>query len=163
MNYRHLAALVESMTARGYFMAVTRHGINRAETGPLHQASFEETVDILFRAATHAERDALQVRGWFCVWGGGGGGLGRLCAQRPLWTILVSLIYVVSPCCCSAAAPPLSPRRWWFGVVVWAALGARRQDNYYYFLRRRSAAALLLSPRRCCRPPFDPSSRQQPQ
>ncbi len=68
MNYRHLAALVESMTARGYFMAVTRHGINRAETGPLHQASFEETVDILFRAATHAERDALQVR--FVWWWG---------------------------------------------------------------------------------------------
>lgn len=25
------------MTSRGYFMAITRHGINRAETGPLHQ------------------------------------------------------------------------------------------------------------------------------
>ena len=49
VNYRHLAALVDSMTSRGYFMAITRHGINRAETGPLHQASFEETVDILFR------------------------------------------------------------------------------------------------------------------
>ena len=38
VNYRHLAALVDSMTSRGYFMAITRHGINRAETGPLHQA-----------------------------------------------------------------------------------------------------------------------------
>ncbi len=37
VNYRHLAALVDSMTSRGYFMAITRHGINRAETGPLHQ------------------------------------------------------------------------------------------------------------------------------
>lgn len=37
VNYRHLAALVDSMTNRGYFMAITRHGINRAETGPIHQ------------------------------------------------------------------------------------------------------------------------------
>lgn len=59
VNYRHLAALVDSMTSRGYFMAITRHGINRVETGPLHQASFEETVDILFRAATYAEKDAM--------------------------------------------------------------------------------------------------------
>lgn len=59
VNYRHLAALVDSMTSRGYFMAITRHGINRVETGPLHQASFEETVDILFRAATYAEKDEM--------------------------------------------------------------------------------------------------------
>jgi DNA-directed RNA polymerase II subunit RPB1 len=109
VNYRHLAALVDSMTSRGYFMAITRHGINRAETGPLHQvppryagpgaepgmgpacgsqqgashavglapcaalahhinpppgaplpqASFEETNDILFRAATYSEKDAM--------------------------------------------------------------------------------------------------------
>ena len=37
------------MTARGHFMAITRHGINRTESGPLAQCSFEETVDILFR------------------------------------------------------------------------------------------------------------------
>ena len=71
VNYRHLAALVDSMTARGYFMAITRHGINRAETAPLHQASFEETVDILFRASTHAERDPMQAR-VFVGWGGVG-------------------------------------------------------------------------------------------
>jgi hypothetical protein len=39
------------MTARGHFMAITRHGINRTESGPLAQCSFEETVDILFRRA----------------------------------------------------------------------------------------------------------------
>ncbi len=39
------------MTARGHFMAITRHGINRTESGPLAQCSFEETVDILFRHA----------------------------------------------------------------------------------------------------------------
>ena len=49
VNYRHLAALVDSMTSRGHFMAITRHGINRQENGPLAQCSFEETVDILFR------------------------------------------------------------------------------------------------------------------
>ena len=46
---RHLAALCDSMTARGHFMAITRHGINRGDNGPLAQCSFEETVDILFR------------------------------------------------------------------------------------------------------------------
>jgi DNA-directed RNA polymerase II subunit RPB1 len=61
VNYRHLANLVDSMTYRGYFMAITRHGINRAETGPLHQASVEETVDILFRASIYAEKDTMQV------------------------------------------------------------------------------------------------------
>ena len=49
VNFRHLAALCDSMTARGHFMAITRHGINRNENGPLAQASFEETVDIMFR------------------------------------------------------------------------------------------------------------------
>ncbi|KDD73201.1 domain 7 of RNA polymerase Rpb1, partial [Helicosporidium sp. ATCC 50920] len=59
VNYRHLAALVDCMTRRGHFMAITRHGINRDETGPLHQASFEETVDVLLRASQHAEVDLM--------------------------------------------------------------------------------------------------------
>ena len=49
VNYRHLAILCEVMTCRGHFMAITRHGINRTDHGPLQQCSFEETVDILFR------------------------------------------------------------------------------------------------------------------
>ena len=53
VNYRHLAALCDSMTSRGHFMAITRHGINRNENGPLAQCSFEETVDILFRYTHH--------------------------------------------------------------------------------------------------------------
>ena len=40
-------------------MAITRHGINRGDSGPLAQCSFEETVDILFRASMFAERDAM--------------------------------------------------------------------------------------------------------
>ena len=49
MLRRHLAALCDSMTCRGHFMSITRNGINRTEAGALGQASFEETVDILFR------------------------------------------------------------------------------------------------------------------
>ena len=32
------------MTAKGHLMAITRHGINRQETGALARCSFEETV-----------------------------------------------------------------------------------------------------------------------
>src|ERR1700694_3151612 len=34
------------MTQRGTLMAITRHGINRADTGALMRCSFEETVDL---------------------------------------------------------------------------------------------------------------------
>jgi hypothetical protein len=47
VNYRHLAILVDMMTAHGYLMSVTRHGINRTRAGPLMKCSFEETVDML--------------------------------------------------------------------------------------------------------------------
>ncbi|VEL38049.1 unnamed protein product [Protopolystoma xenopodis] len=40
-------------------MAITRHGVNRLDTGALARCSFEETVDILMEAATHAERDPM--------------------------------------------------------------------------------------------------------
>lgn len=59
VNYRHLAILCDSMTARGHFSAITRHGINRSGAGPLARASFEETVDILFRAAMFGEKDGM--------------------------------------------------------------------------------------------------------
>jgi DNA-directed RNA polymerase II subunit RPB1 len=57
VNHRHLALLVDIMTARGSLMAVTRHGINRADTGALMRCSFEETVEILFEAASSGELD----------------------------------------------------------------------------------------------------------
>jgi DNA-directed RNA polymerase II subunit RPB1 len=60
VNYRHLAILCEVMTYRGHLMAITRHGINRVETGPLMRCSFEETVDILLEAAAFAERDSMR-------------------------------------------------------------------------------------------------------
>ena len=41
-------------------MAVTRHGINRVDSGPLLRASFEETVEQLMEAATFSEKDPLK-------------------------------------------------------------------------------------------------------
>ena len=60
VNYRHLAILCDVMTYRGHLMAITRHGINRQDTGPLMRCSFEETVDILLDAACFGERDGLE-------------------------------------------------------------------------------------------------------
>ena len=57
VNYRHLALLCDVMTSRGRLMAITRHGINRAETGALMRCSFEETVEILMEAAAAGEKD----------------------------------------------------------------------------------------------------------
>ncbi|GBG86864.1 hypothetical protein CBR_g42147 [Chara braunii] len=60
VNYRHLAILCDVMTYRGHLMSITRHGINRNETGPMMRCSFEETVDILLDAAVYAESDHLR-------------------------------------------------------------------------------------------------------
>jgi DNA-directed RNA polymerase II subunit RPB1 len=60
VNYRHLSLLCDIMTSRGFLMAITRHGINRQNTGALMRSSFEETVDILMEAAAHAELDGLK-------------------------------------------------------------------------------------------------------
>ena len=60
VNYRHLAILCDVMTYRGHLLAVTRHGINRVETGALMRCSFEETVEILMEAAVYAETDRVK-------------------------------------------------------------------------------------------------------
>lgn len=57
VNYRHMALLVDVMTSRGHLMAITRHGINRSDTGALMRCSFEETVEILLEAGASAELD----------------------------------------------------------------------------------------------------------
>jgi DNA-directed RNA polymerase II subunit RPB1 len=57
VNYRHMALLADVMTSRGHLMAITRHGINRNDTGVLMRASFEETVEILMDAAASGELD----------------------------------------------------------------------------------------------------------
>ncbi|MEE6528760.1 hypothetical protein FKM82_017310, partial [Ascaphus truei] len=60
VNYRHLALLCDTMTCRGHLMAITRHGVNRQDTGPLMKCSFEETVDVLMEAAAHGETDPMK-------------------------------------------------------------------------------------------------------
>jgi len=59
VNYRHLSTLCDVMTQRGILTSITRHGINRVDTGPLRKCSFEETVEILYEAAVFAETDNL--------------------------------------------------------------------------------------------------------
>jgi DNA-directed RNA polymerase II subunit RPB1 len=59
VNYRHLSTLCDVMTQRGILTSITRHGINRVDTGPLRKCSFEETVEILYEAAFYAETDNL--------------------------------------------------------------------------------------------------------
>ena len=59
VNYRHLSTLVDVMTQRGIFTSITRHGINRVDSGPLRKCSFEETAEILLEAAFFGEHDTL--------------------------------------------------------------------------------------------------------
>jgi DNA-directed RNA polymerase II subunit RPB1 len=60
VDYRHISILVDTMTYKGSIMAITRHGINRTETGVLMRCSFEETVNILTDAALHSEFDPIR-------------------------------------------------------------------------------------------------------
>lgn len=60
VNYRHLSLLCDVMTNRGHLMAITRHGINRQDSGVLMKCSFEETLDVLLEAAAHGEVDPLR-------------------------------------------------------------------------------------------------------
>ena len=59
VNYRHLGTLCDIMTNRGILTAITRHGINRVDSGALRKCSFEETVDVLLDAAFHGEVDPM--------------------------------------------------------------------------------------------------------
>lgn len=60
VNVRHLTLLVDTMTYRGGLMSITRHGINRNDTGPLMKCSFEETVNVLINAAVNSQVDHLR-------------------------------------------------------------------------------------------------------
>lgn len=48
-------------------MAITRHGINRQEVGPLMRCSFEETVDIFMEASVHSENDPVKGTNFFFI------------------------------------------------------------------------------------------------
>lgn len=54
---RHIMMIVNTMCRGGYIMPLSRHGINRMDTGPLLRCSFEETPDILCDAACFGELD----------------------------------------------------------------------------------------------------------
>jgi DNA-directed RNA polymerase II subunit RPB1 len=60
VNSRHINLLVDIMTNRGHLMSVDRHGINKGDRGPLAKCSFEETPDIIARAAIFGELDKLK-------------------------------------------------------------------------------------------------------
>jgi DNA-directed RNA polymerase II subunit RPB1 len=60
VDHRHLSILCDIMTQKGKLTSITRHGINRLDTGPLRKCSFEETVEILLDAAVHNEVDNLK-------------------------------------------------------------------------------------------------------
>nr|ANM86208.1 DNA-directed RNA polymerase II subunit RPB1 [Stygiella incarcerata] len=60
VNYRHLSLLCEVMTARGFLLPITRHGINQPDIGPLMRCSFEESVEILLESAVFGDRDLLR-------------------------------------------------------------------------------------------------------
>ena len=59
VNYRHMACLSDCMTFGGYIMAISRHGINRGESGPILRASFEETVDVFMQSSLYSQSDVL--------------------------------------------------------------------------------------------------------
>lgn len=103
INYRHLALLSEIMTCRGYLMSITRHGINRVDTGALMRSSYEESVEILFEAAMFAETDHCKgvsqniMLGNMCPLGTGHFAL--LMDEEALKSGTSSFIYVL--CCCT--------------------------------------------------------------
>lgn len=59
VNYRHLCLLCEVMASRGRLMSIDRYGINKNNIGPLAKASFEQTEDIMLRAALYGELDPV--------------------------------------------------------------------------------------------------------
>lgn len=59
VNYRHVALLCDTMTNRGRLMSADRYGVNKKKIGPLAKASFEQTEDIMTRAALFGELDPI--------------------------------------------------------------------------------------------------------
>ena len=58
-KFRHVNLLVDIITNRGFLMSIDRHGINKSDRGPLAKRSFEETPDIIARAAIFGELDKV--------------------------------------------------------------------------------------------------------
>ena len=60
INYHHLSMLCDRMTTSDEMTSIFRHGINEDDIGPIAKASFEETPEMFFRAAKHAELDPMR-------------------------------------------------------------------------------------------------------
>ena len=59
VNYRHFGLLCDVICSKGRLMTVDRYGINKNNIGPLAKASFEQTEDIMLRAALFGELDPI--------------------------------------------------------------------------------------------------------
>jgi|GEM_PF-6161420 len=60
VDYRHPCLLANLMCNRDKIMGMTRHGLNKAESGPLIKASFEETSEVLLEGARFFQEDKLK-------------------------------------------------------------------------------------------------------
>ena len=60
VNERHIMMAVKTMCFRGYLMPMSRHGINRVDTGVMMRVSFEESMEMLMNAAVFNEVDHLK-------------------------------------------------------------------------------------------------------
>jgi DNA-directed RNA polymerase II subunit RPB1 len=61
LSSKHIGILADVMTYQGDILKISRHGVNKSDdNGPLHKCSFEETPDILSKAAIFSELDDLQ-------------------------------------------------------------------------------------------------------
>jgi DNA-directed RNA polymerase beta' subunit len=61
VNDRHWSILMDIMTYRGSLMSIDRHGINRStDNSFISKATFEESTDILIKAAIFAETDKMK-------------------------------------------------------------------------------------------------------
>ena len=60
INYHHISLLCDRMTCNDKMVSIFRHGINNDDIGPIAKASFEETPEMFFKAARHAELDNLR-------------------------------------------------------------------------------------------------------
>jgi DNA-directed RNA polymerase II subunit RPB1 len=60
INYHHLSLLCDRMTYSQKPISIFRYGINNDDVGPIMKATFEETPEMFFRAAKHAELDEMR-------------------------------------------------------------------------------------------------------
>lgn len=60
VNSHHLSMLCDRMACNEDLVAVSRHGVNNDNIGPIAKASFEETPIMFLKAAVHGEMDPMR-------------------------------------------------------------------------------------------------------